>query len=106
MKNTHIEQDVTVEAHNEQKTLEEVQTKQIVPEDAHVSENCENLISYVHKGNRWDRNNIVVNNIFAFQVALDIRQNDEDPKPQNVEEFRKRNDWPKWKEVMQSNYIH
>ena len=32
LKNTHIEQDVAVEAHNEQKTLEEVQTKQIAPE--------------------------------------------------------------------------
>ena len=30
-------------------------------------------------------------------------RNDEDLKPQNVEECRHRNDWPKWKEVIQEN---
>ena len=35
-----------------------------------------------------------------FQVILDIIQNDEDPKPQNVDEFRKINYWPKWKKAM------
>ena len=39
-------------------------------------------------------------NIFAFQVALDIIKNDEDPESQNVEECRNRNDWSKWKEAM------
>ena len=56
----------------------------------------------MHKEDKWDRNNIVINNIFAFQVALDIIRNDEDPEPQNVEECRNRNDWPKWKEAMQA----
>ena len=31
-----------------------------------------------------DQNNIVFDNIFVFQVALDSIRNDEDPKPQNV----------------------
>ena len=29
-------------------------------------------MSYVHKEYKWDRNDIVINNIFAFQVALDL----------------------------------
>ena len=41
-----------------------------------------------------------MNNIFAFQVALDIIQNDDDPEPQNMNECRQRNDWPKWREAM------
>ena len=53
-------------------------------------------------GQKWDRNNFDVNNIFAFQVALDIIQNDDDPEPQNTNECRQRNDWPKWKEAMQA----
>ena len=53
-------------------------------------------------GERWDRNNFDVNNIFAFQVALDIIQNDDDPKPQNTNECRQRNNWPKWREAMQA----
>ena len=55
----------------------------------------------MHKGYKWDRNDIVINNIFSFQVALKILGNDEDPAPQNVEECLHRNDWPKWKEAMQ-----
>ena len=57
-------------------------------------------MSYMHDGYKWDRNGIVINNIFAFQVALDLIRNDEDPEPQNVEEWRNRNDWPKWKEAI------
>ena len=53
-------------------------------------------------GEKWDRNNFDVNNIFVFQVALDIIQNDDDPEPQNTNECRQRNDWPKWRETMQA----
>ena len=53
-------------------------------------------------GEKWNRNNIVSNNIFAFQVTSDIIRNDENPEPQNVEECQHRNDWPKWKEVIQA----
>ena len=61
-------------------------------EETHVLENYEILISYVHKRYKWDRNDIVINNIFAFQVAIDIIRNDEDPEPQNVKECQHRND--------------
>ena len=44
----------------------------------------------------------MINNIFAFQVALNIIRNDEDPEPKNVEECRNRNGWLKWKETMQA----
>ena len=55
----------------------------------------------MHNREKWDRNKVIINNIFAFQMALDIIRNDENPEPQNVEECRNRNDWPKWKEAMQ-----
>ena len=35
-------------------------------------------------------------------MASDIISNDEDPKPQNVEECRHKNDWPKWKKAIQA----
>ena len=75
---------------------------QITLEEVQVPENNEISISYVHRGEKWDRNNFDVNNIFAFQVALDIIQNDDDPEPQNTNECRQRNDWPKWREAMQA----
>ena len=54
----------------------------------------------MHTREKWDRNNIVINNIFAFQVASDIIRNDEDAEPRNVEGCQHRNDWPKWKEAI------
>ena len=33
---------------------------------------------------------------------MDIIRNDEDQEPQNVNEFRHRNDWLKWKEVIKT----
>ena len=49
-----------------------------------------------------DLNDIIINNIFSFQLSLDAIRNDEDPEPKNFEEFRYINDWPKWKEDMQT----
>ena len=85
-----------MEANIEQKTSEEVQNKELALEEAHVPENFEISINYVHNREKWDRNKFIFNNIFAFQMALDIIRNDEKPKPQNVEECRNRNNWPKW----------
>ena len=39
---------------------------QKAPEEAQVLENCEISVSYVRTGEKWDKNNIVINNIFAF----------------------------------------
>ena len=49
-------------------------------------------MSYVHKEYKWDRNDIVINNIFVFQAALNIIRDDEDLKSQNVKECQHRND--------------
>ena len=80
------EQKAPIEAYNEQETLKKVRDKEITPEEAQIPENYDISLSYVHKGYKWDRNDIVINNIFYFQVALNIIRNDEDPEPQNVEE--------------------
>ena len=91
------------EAQIMQKAPEEAHIEQEVLEEAQVPENCEVSISYVHTGEKWDQNNIVINNIFAFQVAFDIIRNNEDTEPQNVEEcpntYRCKA-WPKWKEAI------
>ena len=71
LEETHIEQEAPEEAHIEQKA----------PEEAQIPENCEISVSYVHTREKWNRNNIVINNIFAFQVASEVIRNYEDPKP-------------------------
>ena len=91
-KEVHIEQEAPEEAHIEQKA----------PKEAQVPKNCEISVSYVHTREKWDRNNIFINNIFTFQVAYEVIRNDENTEPRNVEECRHRNDWPKWKEAIQA----
>ena len=80
------EQEAPTEAYIEQETTKEIQDKKTSLEKAHVPENYEISMSYMHKGYKWDKNDIIINNIFSFQVALDIIRIDEDPEPQNVEE--------------------
>jgi hypothetical protein len=49
-----------------------------------------------------DRNKIIVDNIFSFKIAFDITRSNDDIEPQSVEEYRRRNDWPMWKETIQA----
>ena len=48
------------------------------------------------------RSEIVVDYVFAYNVATNIMQDNEDHEPQFVIECRQRNDWPKWQEAIQS----
>ena len=69
-----------------QKAPKEAHIKREAPEDVQIPENCEISLSYVHTGEKWDQNNIVINNIFSFKVASYIIRNDEDLELRNVEE--------------------
>ena len=80
------EKEALAEANIEQETPEKVIDKKAAPEEAQIPENYEISMSYMHKGCKWDRNDIVINTIFEFQVGLEIIRNDEDPEPKNVEE--------------------
>ena len=82
------------------KTHAVVQNSDIVLtlEDVQIPENCENdeiSINYVFTGEKWDRNKTIVNEIFAYNVALDIMHESKDLEPRSVEECRQRDDWPK-----------
>ena len=59
-------------------------------------------ISMSHTRETTDCNDIIIDNIFAFQVTMDIMRNYEYQEPQTVNECRKMNDWPKWKKTIQT----
>jgi len=69
-----------------------------------VPENDEEIsINYVMSGQIWNRNKIDVDdNIFAFNVALDIMHDKEDHEPKSVDECRQRIDWLKWKDAIEA----
>ena len=54
-----------------------------------------------HTGETKYYSDIIIDNIFAFQVAMDIMKNDEYQEPETVNECWKMNYWPKWKEEIQ-----
>ena len=62
---------------DKQLALEEVQIDQIP-----VARTKEILMS--HMGETKDRSDIIIDSIFAFQVAMDIIRNDEYQKPQTM----------------------
>ena len=78
--------------------------QQLTPEDAQIDQipvSRTKEISMSHTGETKDHSDIIIDNILAFQVAMDIMRNDEYQEPQTVNKCQKMNDWPKWKETIQ-----
>ena len=66
----------------EQKSPENEPLEELSPEEYQVFENNKISIHYVHTGEIWDINKIVVDNIFSYKVVLDItRSNDNEYEP-------------------------
>ena len=75
-------------------TLEEAQTHEKITNPR----NTENSITYCNE--IWDRNKIIIDDIFAFSVAHKIM--DDDCEPQSIIECRQRQDWSKWEEAIKA----
>ena len=68
----------TIEASTLEETLDITNHK--TPKVAQIPETNENeeiSINYVHIGNRWNRNNIVVDNVFIYNIVADILKGNE-----------------------------
>ncbi|KAL0286720.1 UNVERIFIED_CONTAM: hypothetical protein Sangu_2723900 [Sesamum angustifolium] len=76
-------------------------TKMILSEDPKRNEqdlddSYEMSINYAHNNLGWYRKEIKMNDIFAYSVAVEIMDED-DNDPQTMEECQHRNDWKSWK---------
>ena len=97
------EEHITVKPQvDEQVALIEAPVKELSLNDVPIHNNEEISINYIHEGRIWDRNTTHINNVFSFQVAMNIIRTDEDQEPQNVNECRYRNDWLKRKEAIKT----
>ena len=65
------------------KEISQEETQVIIYDDEEVqtSENNEISMNYVSKRKLWNQNNVVIDNIFAYNVAIEIMQQDEDFEP-------------------------
>ena len=59
-------------------------------------------MNYVLTRKLWNRKNVVIDKIFAYNVAIEIMLQDEDFETKSIHECRQRNDWPKWKDAIQA----
>ncbi|KAI3735382.1 hypothetical protein L6452_14878 [Arctium lappa] len=74
----------------------------MVPEELQVPENEDISINYIMSRKVWNRNKTDVDDIFAYNIALNVIENEEDQEPKSVNECMYRKDWPKWKDAMQA----
>ncbi|GLT35869.1 hypothetical protein SLA2020_102850 [Shorea laevis] len=86
-------------------------SKEIIPEkvqvvenneDADIADNDEISINYISIGIKWNRNDVVIDDVFAFAIANDIVNENGDLEPKSIEECQQRSDWPKWKDAIQA----
>ena len=79
---------------------ENVIDKTHVLEETKVHESKEISINYAYTNELWDRNKIIIDDMFAFVVATEIILSD-DIEPRSIDECKQRQDWPKWKDAIQ-----
>ena len=98
-KDTNDQVEVNIDQENFPSTTpnESVSKENKVPK---IDGNEEISINYVMTGERWNRNEIIVDDIFAYHVAQNVAYENEDLEPMSMEECRHREDWPKWKEAI------
>ncbi|KAK9910278.1 hypothetical protein M0R45_034246 [Rubus argutus] len=66
-----------------------------------IRENVEISINYTSVHGTWDRNSIVVDDVFAYACARELIESD-DIEPRSVDECQRRADWPEWKNAIQA----
>ena len=88
------------EAQFKQIALWKAYVLQLAPEKVQVPDIDDISIIYLHMEKKEDWNTLVIDNIFSFQMAIDIIRSDEDPKVETINECQHRKYWPKWKEYI------
>ncbi|KAK9907232.1 hypothetical protein M0R45_000963 [Rubus argutus] len=70
-----------------------------------IRENVEISINYTSVHGTWDRNSIVVDDVFAYACARELIESD-DIEPRSVDECQRRADWPEWKMRSRLSWTH
>jgi hypothetical protein len=81
------------------RTPEEVVDK--VQEETQAPNDYEISINYVHNGIIWNRNEIRVDEIFAYAIAIEVI-NEKYYVSKTPEECMHINDWPNWKDALKT----
>ncbi|KAJ9561391.1 hypothetical protein OSB04_006551 [Centaurea solstitialis] len=88
-------QDGHIEVNETPRESPEETLDMMVPEEPQVLENEEISINYSMSRKVWNRDKTDVDDMFAYNVALNVMENEEDQEPKSVDECMHRKDWPK-----------
>ncbi|KAM2866908.1 hypothetical protein COP2_022881 [Malus domestica] len=71
----------------------------VLDETNRPPENREILVHYAILDEVWNWNEMIVNDAFAYNVAIDIMLSD-DIEPRSIDEFQRRADWSNWNQAI------
>ena len=73
-------------------------------EETKVPNSSEDEISlnYAMSGKIWNRDKVIIDDAFAYNLALEVMDKNEDQEPHSIEECKERKDWPKWNDAIQA----
>ena len=69
-------------------------------ENNDIKDNNEISINYISTKRQINRKNVIVNDALAHSIATEITLDENDIEPRTIQECRRRNDWPKWKDAI------
>ena len=85
---------------SEQPTPREETTPEVVETHENINDPRNTEISINYSNDFWNRNDIIIDDMFAFSVAHEIIHNDYEPR--SIIECRQRQDWLKWEKAIQT----
>ena len=59
-------------------------------------------INYVMSGKIRNRDKVIIDDGFTYNLALEVMDKNEDQEPHSIEECKERKDWPKWNDTIQA----
>ena len=76
----------------------------MIQEETKVPNSSEDEISlnYAMSGKIWNRDKVIIDDAFAYNLALEVMDKNKDQEPHSLEECKERKDWPKWNDAIQA----
>ena len=85
---------------SEQSALRKEITPEVVETHEKINDPGNTEISINYCNDLWNRNDIIIDDMFAFSVAYEIMHDDYESR--SIIECRQRQDWPKWEEAIKT----
>ena len=59
-------------------------------------------MNYVMNGIQWNQNEVKIDDMFSYNITLDVISDNEYHEPKFVKKYIQRDDWLKWKDTIKA----